>query len=73
MIFYMSINLKENISGIFQGLFQVTCDRVTDRKARGPQEAGGNKWRTSCLELTSVFLLMEMFFLSYVKEAMYLL
>jgi len=51
MIFYMSINLKENISGIFQGLFQVTCDRVTDRKARGPQEAGGNK-----LQVADVFV-----------------
>ena len=48
-------------------------ERGTGRKARGPQEAGGNKWRTSCLELTSVFFLMEMFVLSYVKEAMYLL
>ena len=95
MIFYMRISLKENISGICQGLFQVTCERVTDRKARDPQEAGGNKlqvtdvlflffllytklkeaswqhlvlpWANQCI------FLMEIFFLSYVNETVYLL
>ena len=52
-----SISLKENLSGIFQGLFQDTCERVTDRKARGPQEAGGNKLQVA--DISFLFFLLH--------------
>ena len=52
-----SISLKENLSGICQGLFQDTCERVTDRKARGPQEAGGNKLQVA--DISFLFFLLH--------------